>query len=161
MKRVWKQFTTYNQIACVTVFLFKENLFHWIVEIVRGMATLVALGVAIVYFINGYSMIEALYVKLHHDKIPRWLIPVWDFANHFLPLILVGFPKTWWGLSIAYVILVAWFMAFRNKLERIYIKGIEFDKVMWILTFLVICFNLMALSKTQQNTHNYINPHYT
>jgi hypothetical protein len=147
MGHVWFQFTTYNQIACLLVFLFKQRLFPWFVEVVRGTATLVTLGVALVYVLHGYSTIQAFYLKIYNNKIPRWSIPFLDFANHILPLILVGLPQTWWAIAIAYTVILAWFIMLRTKLHVIYMNGIEFDKIMWLMFLFTLCYVLLKLSQ--------------
>lgn len=123
-------FSNYNQLLAFIVFAFKHRIPISIVEFSRASSLLVALGVGLVYVIHGYGKIKEFYMSVHKSTIPTWFIPIWDFTNHFLPLLLVGLPQTQWALPIAYCVLLTWFLKIRQKIDSVYIKGIAYDEIM-------------------------------
>jgi hypothetical protein len=118
-------FSNYNQLLAFIVFAFKHRIPIPILEFARASSLLVALGVGLVYAIHGYGKIKEFYCT-----IPMWFIPIWDFTNHLLPLILVGIPQSPWSLPIAYCVLLTWFVKIRQQIELVYIKGIAYDEIM-------------------------------
>jgi hypothetical protein len=115
-------YTPYNVFAVILVLVLRFP--DAVVDVVRGSTLLVGASVLLVYLVYGYRVVVD-YWRRWHPHWPTAMILIYDALIHFLPVLLLGLPRTCRGILIAYVIILIWYLLVRSQIQRIYIRDIE------------------------------------
>ena len=108
------------QISMVVVLLFfPQTLPEWFKDYIRAASIIVAIGWLMLYFYVGPSKIEEFY-KMRFPWIDTKLIYFIDIMVHFVPVFLVGLPRSYYSYFIAFGIILVWYVVFRPIIQKAY-----------------------------------------
>lgn len=142
-----QQLTTYSFTCAWIVFFVRRYVSTGLVQCVQGLVFFVAVGVFTVYVMYGHEKIVEFYVRkqgLHW--LPTPLILAWDWFCHFVPVALVGLPRTVGAVYVGYIVTMSWYVMVRDKIALLYpMTGVVFDDVMRVTS--VVAMIAMVVAK--------------
>lgn len=152
----FKRFTLYSSSFAYTTFLiqlfFPNKLPQFITEIVRGSAMLVAFSVLTIYIVYTPQTIvkfyrENTFVKnVYAINKSNKLIFITDLFIHFVPVLLLGLPKTVEGVFTAMCLMLSWYVLFRDEMHRLYIKEIkDYDHIILVTVLFSIVYMIVLV----------------
>lgn len=131
------------------------NLNPWFVAIIQGMAWIVLFNVLFIYAVFGIGAIQRFYRRFFGEFFEnRWYVLLFDISLHVLPALLVGFPSGTpigvYGVGIAYLLFIAWYMYARQRwgLATLYIREMDsadYDRLVFVYMPLLWSVILMIL----------------
>ena len=126
---LWRRITTYSFPAALAAYYFGDTWHPLVIDSIRAVAFLV--GTAALFFLLTVS--HKTLVLSYKTWFPdltynlRWIL-ITNLHNavvHFLPILLLGTPKTWRGFLVGYVVVIMWFLNIRTQINGLYVPGIK------------------------------------
>ena len=144
----------FNFPISVLTWIFQNDLHHVIVDIVRAVTLCIAASVtyAIIMWphaalIDSYYKTE-VWLQQEDRRTAILYVHLHNFVRHFLPLILLGFPKTVTGVVVGYVIYIAWYLLVRQRMSSLYVENVATKEYDYAVLLTSTCVLLAYLIKS-------------
>ena len=125
------QFTTYNLVAFAACLVFKPS--EALKDIVRTTSWLVLLASLFIHLAHGHTAALDIYTSLAEFPGKHWLLYPVDLVLHWVPALVLGFPKHSQSVLVGTTILAAWYLIVRNKMQSLYsshLSAAQYDNTM-------------------------------
>lgn len=140
-----KHISEYNFPLAILTWFLQYKLPPLFVDIVRSTTMFIAISVVYaIIFWNHKSLIESYYSidpwlkKINYNKAILY-IHLHNFIRHFLPIILLGFPKSILGVFIGYIIYNTWYILVRSEMHKLYVKNVATEDYDYSVILTSIC----------------------
>jgi len=126
---LWRRLTNYSFPAALAAYYFRDTWHPLFTDSIRTVAFII--GTAVLFFLFTVShKALVLYYKTWFPDLTynlRWIL-ITNLHNavvHFLPILLLGPPKTWRGFLVGYALVTMWFLTIRTQINALYVPGIK------------------------------------
>jgi hypothetical protein len=117
---------TYQVLFIVILIKLKPNLFpEWFIDIIRAIYVIIAL--LVIYFIyirygteRSVNLIYNMYPSVHRNRNTLVNIHLLNILVHYLPVLILGFPKNNKSYIYAICITLIWYSINKKDLKSIY-----------------------------------------
>jgi hypothetical protein len=117
---------TYQVLFIVILIKLKPNLFpEWFIDIIRAIYVIIAL--LVIYFVYIYygteraiNSVYNMYPSLHRNTNTLIIINLINILVHYLPVLILGFPKNNKSYIYAICITLIWYSINKKDLKSIY-----------------------------------------
>lgn len=155
MNDTFYRLTTYNVLATIYVALTNSWGRPW-VDIIRTTSLLIAVTIAITIIWTPTYMIIAFYKKTFPTMPSNLaLIHLHNSIIHFLPVLLLGFPRDTLYIVVGFFIVYSYYLVMRHMrmLHRLYLDDVPFsvyDK-MKVLSGLIVMLGLLLVNSGKKD----------
>jgi hypothetical protein len=137
----------------IITWIFQNDLNHLFIDIVRSVALFVASSVVYAMLlwdhqklVNSYYRTESWLEKVD-SRLAVFYVHLQNFVKHFLPLILIGLPKTNYGIIIGYVMYNTWYILVRQRMPELYVQSITMKEYDYSVVGVSTCVLFIFLMK--------------